>query len=190
ALEGVLTYAAARASLPRAARTVVLLLTDGYPDEEDCPDNSLDAVARVAARGASSAPAISTYVFVTSTGLDFSSVARAGGTDKTILADLGSTGVLSEALQAVRAGELASLPCDYPLPDEGRAQPQLVNLMNNGVALTRADGVSECTTTRDAWYFDDAAEPTRVVACPSTCAALSRGKTEIRVGCPAHRARL
>ncbi|MEY4515319.1 MAG: hypothetical protein RLZZ450_7441, partial [Pseudomonadota bacterium] len=41
ALEGVLTYAAARASLPRAARTVVLLLTDGYPDEEDCPDNSL-----------------------------------------------------------------------------------------------------------------------------------------------------
>jgi hypothetical protein len=62
--------------------------------------------------------------------------------------------------------------------------------MSNGVALTRADGISACTSTRDAWYFDDAAEPTRIVACPSTCAALSRDKTKIRVGCPAHRARL
>lgn len=108
ALEGVLTYAAARASLPAQRRAVILLLTDGYPDEEDCPDNTLDAVTRVAARGASAEPVISTYVFVTSTGLDFSSVARAGGTETTILADLGRIGALSEALQAVRAGELAS----------------------------------------------------------------------------------
>jgi hypothetical protein len=193
ALEGLLRYAALRSSrAERAVRTVVLLLTDGYPDEGDCADNTLEAVTRVAGRAKELTPALPIYVFVTSTGLDFSAVAEAGGTDHTILADLGRTGVLSEAMQAIREQELASLPCDYPLPDAARADTtslERVNLLHDGVPLPHVDESRQCDSAKNAWYFDDPSAPQRVLVCPSACAGLQRGRTTIELGCPSLRPR-
>jgi len=149
-------------------------------------------VTRLAARAPLLDPAIPIYVFVTSTGLDFSAVAKAGGTDHTILADLARTGVLSEALQAVREQELASLPCDYPLPDAARAQGanlERVNLVHDGVPLRRVDGSRDCDGAKDGWYVDDPSAPQRALVCPSACAGLQRGETTIQLGCPAVRRR-
>ena len=66
ALEGALAHTRARAKTPGFnARQIILLVTDGFPDEADCNDNTVDATARIAAMGNSGDPAIATYVFVT-----------------------------------------------------------------------------------------------------------------------------
>jgi hypothetical protein len=47
ALEGALSFLRQRASgAGKDARHIILLVTDGYPDEADCPNNSTQAVSQ------------------------------------------------------------------------------------------------------------------------------------------------
>jgi len=131
ALEGALQFMRQRASDEGSgARQVVLLVTDGYPDEADCPDNGTQAVSLVAAQGLAGTPSIATYAFVTVTGIVLDEIARAGGTGKTLLADLGNPGALASALADVRDQELSRLPCEYELPPEyySRLEPERLRL--------------------------------------------------------------
>jgi len=185
ALEGSLAYARREAEQRANTRVVIVMITDGYPDEEDCEDNSTDAVSRVAALGFNGLPSIPTYVFVAVTGLELGAVAGAGGTGQTILADLQRTGTLTKALNALRDAELATLRCSYDLLPTLSAQPgwpESVTLTSDSAAIAQVPGKELCSDASDGWYYDPAS-PTRIVACPRTCARLGGSKPKLGVDC-------
>jgi hypothetical protein len=189
ALEGAILFARQRAQSPGYnARMVILLVTDGEVDESDCPsDNTVSSVVRVAATGLALSPPVPTYVFITSTSRALDEVARAGGTERSILADLRQPGALSAALNLVREREVSGLPCEYDMPAQYFVRvndPSLVNLTRDGVAVGRVEGSQACTQ-KGGWYYDNPQKPTRILTCSSTCDALKRsGTVEIQLDCP------
>jgi hypothetical protein len=189
ALEGGLAYARQRsASAGYNARMIIVLLADFGPDEQDCANNNIAALTDVAASGSTRDPAIPTYVFVTTRSTELDQVARAGGTERSIMADLAQTGALSSALNSLRDRELAGLPCEYMLPAayfERVKDPSLVNLRRDGVALGRVRDPSACSEAKGGWYYDDPTLPSRILTCPGTCSALrSGGSVDIQLDCP------
>lgn len=191
ALQGALMYARQRLSREGSnARVVVLLVTDGTPDAEDCADNTPQAVADAAAEGLAGTLSVPTYVLVTAPDLDLQAmngIARAGGTNAALLADLAAPGQLLRVMNEVRSRELQALPCDYALPSEyaDYNDPDLVNLNHDGKRVGRVSGAQLCDTTRGGWFYDVPAAPSRIRACPSTCQQLQRGgAVEVELGCP------
>lgn len=188
ALEGALAYARQRVQSPGYnARMIIVLLADDGPDETDCTDNGVAALARVAASGRAVEPPIDTYVFTT-TGVSLESVAKAGGTERTIPVTLATEGQLAASLQRVRDQELAGLPCEYMIPPEYYQRvndPALVNLRRDGVPQGRVSDASACDPLLGGWYYDDPQKPKHILTCESTCAALRRGGTvDIQLECP------
>jgi hypothetical protein len=189
ALQGALEYMRARGKLPEHnARQIVLVVTDGYPDETDCPDNSTQSVCQVAATGLASEPAIATYVFVTARGVSIDEIAKAGGTEKAFAADLTHVGALTAALNSVRDRELAALPCEYDLPPEyfnDVKDPGKVNLVRDGKPIARVDGTAGCGTDADAWYYDNRDAPTRILTCAKACGNLKHAAAvNVQLKCP------
>lgn len=189
ALEGALSFLRDRASgAGKGARQIILLVTDGYPDEADCPNNSTQAVSVAAADGFGGAPSIATYAFVTVTGILLDDIARAGGTGKTLLADLGRPGALADALAGVRDQELAALPCEYDLPEAYFSDvndPTLVNLTRDGKVVPHVTTPSDCGDGTSGWFYDDPAQPQRLLTCPATCASLKTATAvEVQLSCP------
>jgi hypothetical protein len=190
ALEGALSYAHARTSTPGYnARQIILLVTDGYPDEADCPDNTTAAAAATAAKGQAMQPAISTYVFVTVPGVTLDPIAQAGGTERAFSAELKTVGALRAALGKVRDQELAALPCEYELPESYFSEvkdPSRVNLTRDGSPLGRVNGPADCDGAGSSgWYYDDPANPRRILTCPAACASLKGASTvNVQLKCP------
>jgi hypothetical protein len=189
ALQGALAYVRSRAKLTgQSARQIVLLVTDGYPDEADCSDNTTQAVSQVAASGLADDPAIATYVFVTAPELALDPIAKAGGTEKALAADLTRVGALSAALNGVRDRELAALPCEYELPPEYFKElndPSRVNLTRDGKPIGRIGSAADCRDDTDAWYYDNPAAPTRILTCEKACANLKRAAAvDVQLKCP------
>jgi hypothetical protein len=189
ALEGALAFLRQRASSGgREARQIILLVTDGYPDEADCMDNSTQSVSRAAAAGLSGQPSIATYRFVTVTGLLLDEIAKAGGTDKAVLADLAHPGALSTALEGVRDRELLALPCEYDLPPAYFREvndPSLVNLTRDGKVVPHVQQAADCSEQAGGWYYDDAESPLRILTCPATCTSLkSAASVNVQLHCP------
>lgn len=189
ALEGALAYLRERASgAAQDARQIVLLVTDGYPDEVDCPNNSTQAVSVAAAEGFASPQPVATYAFVTVTGVFLDDIAKAGGTGKTLLADLGRPGALADALASVRDQELAALPCEYDLPPAYFSEvndPTLVNLMRDGAIVPHVEKPADCGADTSGWFYDDPQQPQRLLTCPATCASLKQAAAvEVQLSCP------
>lgn len=99
------------------------------------------------------------------------------------------------------AGLAANVACEWALPElEGNAQQLDLDNVNVryttsngfGVLMGKVGGPADCATAELGWHFDDAAEPTKIVACPETCEILtSRQITEVNAlfGCETKPAR-
>lgn len=97
----------------------------------------------------------------------------------------------------IAKGLVTKLGCEFAFPKAqggGTSDPQkvVVNYTPGGggaqKALTQVTDASKCGTIADAWYYDDNANPTKIVFCPTTCSgagADTGGKIEIAVGCKA-----
>ncbi|MBI1948115.1 MAG: carboxypeptidase regulatory-like domain-containing protein [Deltaproteobacteria bacterium] len=93
--------------------------------------------------------------------------------------------VFDAVVEAVTVG---TLPCTIAIPAppgvEADASQVTVTVDGaNGPSLSMPVGV---TCAGPGWTFDDAANPTAVLACPETCAAISRdasGSLTVTVGC-------
>ena len=79
-----------------------------------------------------------------------------------------------------------------PTPAEGQQfDPGLVNVTWTNDGKTQKLGyvaaAEECSSYESAWYYDDPAKPTKVLACPSVCAAMQAAdgeqKLDILFGC-------
>ncbi len=96
---------------------------------------------------------------------------------------------------ATAVARASRVSCDLviPAPPDGQVlDPQRINVEIVGAMSTtrlgNVRGADACGAT-GGWYYDNAAAPTRVILCPSSCEAaqeeVHRGSAEVRVlfGC-------
>jgi uncharacterized protein YegL len=173
---------------------VVVFMTDGDPTACSTDTNVIAGYAATAWQNAQ----VRTYA-IGMDGAVFSlldEIAKRGNTDcdpngaaYACNATSGSAG-LSAALAAIRdtisntvtrtETVTAPLKCEWgipPPPDGETFDPNQVNvdLLANGTK-TRLGNVAseaECAGHTNGWYYDDPTNPTRILACPDTCTAVT-----------------
>jgi hypothetical protein len=190
-LEGAILHAKGRAN--------VATVFDGESDFQPCADDTIDRAELIASTGvAANPPTLTTVIGIGSDLTDLHRVAKAGGTPQ---AHLISTGLsVGDATQQLAyALREAATPCEFAIPSEidadGGFEPTRINVRTlyssfgvwkeqynvPGASSCKQDGFS------DGWYYDDAAKPTKVILCQTTCQSLALGDAPAVAfvdGCP------
>jgi hypothetical protein len=198
ALAGAEAYAGTWLTNHPTHRVVIVLATDGIPN--DC-DSTVDAVAAIASDGAQMTPPIAVYVIGVGTSLmSLGQVAVAGGTDHAYVVDPSSDATASflAAMNTIRGR--AALPCEYqlPQPSHGALDLDKVNVAFTGSGNGNGDGgaakkvllqvrdADGCSAPDAGWYYDDPASPKSVELCPTACNSAKTdlaGRIDVLVGC-------
>jgi uncharacterized protein YegL len=185
ALEGAMQYADAVAQGDgKDGKVVVVLVTDGAPN--DC-SSSVNNVSAIAANASSKYP---TYVVGVGNVSNMDTIAKAGGTDKAFVVSTNDpTQTQDDLLKAMEEIRLSALSCDYKIPDP----PPGEELDKDKVNVVYApEGKKEETLSYNpsckggtGWRYDDASRPTRILMCDSTCETLKAvpGKVDVAFGC-------
>ncbi len=177
----------------------VLLVTDGLPQQSAAMCGSVDpedqsAIVDLAKTAFEYKPSIKTFV-VGLPGADqtFSNlVAAAGGTEKAIL--VSSNNIQTEFTDALKKVAGSTLPCEYQLPAEvatGEIDTDRVNIVYTPGPAVGGEPETiplnyACEGDGKGWHYDNASNPTKIILCPTTCAALGadlEGEIQILLGC-------
>jgi hypothetical protein len=192
ALAGAIQHAKAWASAHAGDQVVVVFATDGDPTgctaTNDIPHAQTDAM-----NGATQSPKVPTYVIGVGSDLgNLDDIAASGGTGTAFIVDANGS-ANAEFLAAMNAIQHSALGCQYtiPLPATGAPDYQEVNVIytpGGGSAQTvpNVANAAACPASGDGWYYDDAAAPTQIILCGSTCATVSgdaTGEVDITLGC-------
>lgn len=182
ALEGGVRYAKEVLASRPGEKAVVVLVTDGYPSFFDpdqnkvvdgCQDNNVAGVAQ-AASGAH-AEGIDTWVIGVGPGLEnLQQIAQAGGTNNLFTVSVDAPDATTKAFQdALTAIRQKSVAChfDIPPPPEGKVfDKSLVNVViKDGAGQQVVVKQSPGCEVADAWQYDDAANPKKILLCPEAC---------------------
>lgn len=187
ALQGAIAHARAWSTAHPDVKTVVLLVTDGLPDE--C-SSTVENVAQAAREGFAGSPSVTTYVIGIGDIAALDQFAAEGGSGKALVTAPGAGPELVKALQAIRG---AALPCEFALPPAAKSgiRPGSVNLRHQDPQgrprlIGAVRDARSCDAANGGWYFDDPQTPSRVVACEQSCRELNAigGKVEVLLGCP------
>ncbi|HEY2746253.1 MAG TPA: vWA domain-containing protein [Polyangia bacterium] len=200
AMQGVLDYATARAAANPTRRQVVVLATDGVPDDS-CPadgdmgmPNTIDSVVSIVQAAAQGSPPVITFVIGVGselTALD-AIAAAGGGTMKALLVDTTADiqGEFANALDQIRKVAFA---CEFAIPDPPAGlliDPTKVNVQFTDTStedLVYVGDVSGCgKAPTKGWYYDDATRPTKVILCDQACDVVrgsTNGQVNIVFGC-------
>lgn len=204
-LDGMAIYMRANAAKNPSHKQIILLASDGLPDEtcksEDngLSGNSIEAAsAKVRAAyndgkpAGDGTPSIPTFVIGVGSELDgLNQIAAAGGSERAILIDP-TKNVQEEFLKALENIRRSVIPCDYPIPQSTDFDAAKVNVTYNassGVNQTfgYVGGLGECAKAPDTgYYFDNPTAPTKVTLCPKTCERVKaddQGEINIVFGC-------
>ncbi|MBK7578814.1 MAG: hypothetical protein IPI67_01295 [Myxococcales bacterium] len=185
ALEGAIDYATIWAQQHTDRVTVVILATDGEPN--NCTPNSVQDVADHAQEGLTQTPSIKTFVVGVGDLTVLNQVAAAGGTDKAIIVSAGNAAKeFLDALNKIRG----AVGCQYLIPVGGKADPNKVNVLftpdagGSGLLIKQVQDAASCLG-QIGWYYDNPASPTQILLCPGACDLVSngKGKVEIVLGC-------
>lgn len=199
ALQGALRFATTWQKQNSTHKVVTVLATDGLPDEscQFAPagraENTIDGVKAQAAAALAANPSVPTYVIGVGTELGaLDAVAVSGGTEHTVIVDVQKdvSAQLFEAFDKIRRTELT---CEYTLPiadSSGSVDLDKVNVRFTDalgyVDFLYVENAANCKKTDYGWYFDDIANPQRVVLCSPFCdevKASRLGKVDILLGC-------
>jgi len=159
-------------SSQHAARTMVLLVTDGDP--QGCGTETIDQYEALAS-GALNDHGVYTYVIGLegATPTDLHKIAAAGGTAQAFV--LGSGSLTDDLLDTLEQIKVSQIACEFTIPEprEGTIDFNLVNVCftNGQGAITTWGNVEElghCSAS-GGWYYDIPTAPTKVVLCPTTC---------------------
>jgi hypothetical protein len=198
-LQGMLGYLRGWASAHPGRKPVMVLATDGIPDDtcsasDIDPPNSLENAVALAKSAYTDQPSIP--VFVIGVGAELSAlnrIAEAGGTGAAAVLATGDN-VTQEFLAALDAIRGSALACEYeiPAPGAGAIDFDAVNVtFRDGSVAPQTffyvDDAAGCSTApNQSWYYDDPEQPRHVVLCPTTCervSAASAAKVSIAFGC-------
>jgi hypothetical protein len=186
ALRGAIQHARAWSTMHPDHKVVVLLVTDGLPD--DCA-STVANVSQVAQEGVTGTPSIPTYVLgLGLTLMNLDQIAQAGGTSQAVIVDPASPQALAQAMNQIRG---AALPCDYQLPNGGSVDPTKVNIefSPDGASSSTVPNVgdaSRCDPSQGGWYYDNPTAPSRAIVCPATCTTFkgtASGQVDVVLGC-------
>lgn len=187
ALGGALSWASSYRSEHPDEKAVVVFVTDGEPNGCNQDINDISGLAG----SALSNFGIATYAI----GLEGSNeaqmdqIGRAGGTGSGIFIGA-STHAETELQQALDTIRGQTMSCDFALPaaPSGKTvDPSQVNVTlqnsSGAVDLFQVDSAAACSG-QAAWYYDDAAAPSRIHLCPSACeVAGETSDISVEMGC-------
>jgi hypothetical protein len=151
----------------------------------------IETASNLARMFAMATPPIKTYVLGIGPFLNnLHQIAQAGGTGMAYLVDMGGAAALVNALALIRQ---STLSCDYKIPtSDGGLDLKKINVSTrvgptgtNTEILQVADA-SACGTGA-GWFFDNAANPTKITLCPGTCGPLQvtdGSELQVLIGCP------
>lgn len=187
AMQGAITHARLWATEHPDATVIVLLVTDGLPDECNSTVENVTAAAR---EGFEGTPSIRTFVVGIGDIGALDAFAAAGGTGNALVTQAGAGPQLVAALNKIRS---AALPCDFALPqsDGVEVQPDRVNLRHSAASgeqttIGSVRNREACDPNQGGWYFDNPAAPSRIIACEQSCQRLNElsGEVKVLLGCP------
>lgn len=212
ALQGAIDQASSWAQAHADHQVVAVLATDGAPTLEQNGSACMltgetpgKVPIDIATAGFAATPSIATFVIGVFGSLDNGpatahEIALAGGTTQAFIVDTAGDVAMQfrQALNAIRASRLS---CELLVPESENGEE--LNYMRVNVMLDDGSGskptpiayVSNATGCQDDklnWYYDVDPEPpvsgtpTRIVACPATCAAFGQvetGSVAIKLGC-------
>jgi hypothetical protein len=192
ALQGAVDHASSWGGFYPQHVTIVILTTDGEPNECDTSPTHIEAIA---AGGVAGTPKILTFVIgVGSSVSTLSGIANAGGTSTAFIIDTGGS-VQQQFLQAMNQIRGEALGCVYEIPGSGDAgvlDSSRINVQytpgSGGAAqvIPMAPDRASCPVSGDAWYYDTASAPSRILLCPNTCSRITpdtSGEVDILLGC-------
>ena len=188
ALEGAIDYAQGWAANNPGRLVLVVLATDGEPT--GCNPNRVDTVAARAKEGFEQSPSVSTFVIGVGSELTtLNLIAQEGGTDQALIVSGGpNTGQeFLDALNIVRGA--VSCKFQIPVPATGTPDPGQVNIgwTPEGGELEVFPGVGSASNCQggNGWYYDNPADPSRIILCPAACDVVenSKGVVEVVLGC-------
>jgi len=190
ALEGALQYARAHMSANAGRRAVVVLATDGRPNDCSSNVNNVSAVARAEFQAD---PSISTFVIGIGNTGNLNDIAQAGGTDEALIVDSANAG--DDFLDAMNAIRGQVLTCEFGMPTPGGGQTVDPNQVNvrftpeggpQGDRIFKVDNAAACDGQTGGWYYDDNANPTRIFLCEATCDNIraTPGRIDLELRCP------
>ena len=199
AVEGAISFARQWQTDNPSRTTVVVFVSDGYPTE--CgSDPSL--VAEQMAAGYNGSPSIRTFVVGVGDIAEFNlqQYARQAGTiEPFVVEETDATGGTDSFVQVLSNISKTAIPCSFDIPDLGEGMeldPDYVRVRFSPLVgpsgsddnyVEEFPKVASGTQCGDSgyggWYFDDAANPTRITLCPCTCTRLSAGTMSLEYGC-------
>ena len=169
-------------------KVVAILVTDGEP--QGCDENIGD-IADVAASGHAQGIDTFTVGLQGSNENSLNQIATAGGSMQGFFIGNGNTEQdLIAALQAIQ-GQAIACEIPMPVPENGETvNPLQVNVdytPSNGSPSTigNVSSAAACTAA-GGWYYDDPANPTKILLCPATCDSVQGddgAKLDIVLGC-------
>lgn len=192
ALAGAIDYAQGWATLHPDHTVAVIFATDGDPSECVLDPAVIEGHATA---GFGGTPSIQTFVIGVGPSLGaLNGIAAAGGTGQAFLVDFDPMAE-EQLLAALNAIRQAALPCNYLLPDPPQGQD--LNLGEVNVSYQPGGGgpeqtipyvgdAAQCPPSGNGWYYDDAATPTEILLCQSTCDTLAadlNAELDIVLGC-------
>jgi hypothetical protein len=201
ALQGAIDQSGAWAKAHPDHQVVAVLATDGLPTL--CEPVDITGVAAVAASGRNLDPAVSTFVIGvfgpddTDAPANLDQIAKSGGTSKAFIVDTQGDvqKQFRDALNTIRA---SGLSCELAVPEAQAGQTLDYGRIN--VTFDSGKGPTDLLGWPDAsgcgaeggWYYNvkPADKPTRIIACPTTCAAFQKtdmGSVQIKLGCETHK---
>ncbi len=188
ALKAALQYASDYKKALPARKVIVVLATDGLP-QDGCGATIANTAAE-AKTGFDGTPSIPTYVVGVGSSLgNLDQIATAGGTASAFIVNDGDT---SSFVAAMKAIQTKAIGCEYGIP-----QPQSGTLDYNKVNVKYTDGTAKESTLpyvadlgtcgpSGGWTYDNPQKPTKIVLCSATCSTVqadSGAKVDIILGC-------
>jgi hypothetical protein len=192
ALQGAIQHATSWQVANPTHVAVVLLATDGEPEE--CSPTSPAQIGQLAAAAFMGNPSIATFVIGVGNVNALNTIAQDGGTGQAFIVNT-QQDVTMQFLAALAQIRGAALGCTYVIPqptDGSTLDPSKVNVQYTPGGSTTPETIPEvsdilhCPASGDAWYYDDPAMPTEIVMCANTCTTLSAdttGEVDIVLGC-------
>ncbi|MFC1642046.1 hypothetical protein ACFL5O_05065 [Myxococcota bacterium] len=191
---------------------VGVLISDGAPSE--CSE-ATDQLAQIAADGLAQDGVLTFSLGMVGADFAvLDAIATAGGTDcepdgpHTACNVTAGEGALIAALNTIRDTVTVTttrteivkevvftvVECEWLIPDPGKGEifdPEQVNVsFTSGqgptVAIGKVPSAAACSEFSGGWHFDDEAAPTKVVACPETCAFIQAqpdSRVDLAFGC-------
>lgn len=185
ALQGAIAHAKAHYQANPGRHTVVVLVTDGGMPSE-C--GSLEEIVDAAWDGASTEPAIETYVLGLDNRFNLARIAEMGGTAAPYMVEDGAAP--DDMLSRLASIADPPLACEYQFPpkdsegyqpDKNRVQVLHTPFSGPTEEIPYVESLGFCE--QGGWYYDDPRDPKQILTCPCTCSAFGAGKVEVRVGC-------